>query len=186
MSHEYFQRRGIKQDTAKYFGAGFFHGRGSMQGRIVFPVHNEDGELIAYAGRAVDDEMAKKEGKYKTPFKKSLVLFNLHRVLETKSREVIIVEGFFDVLKIHQAGFPNVVAVMGSELYEHQEKPLVENFDKVIIIGDGDDSGRAFAKNAASRLVSKMFVRVVDVPEGKQPDQLSSGEIQKLLTFLTK
>jgi len=41
MSHEYFQRRGIKQDTAEYFGAGFFHGRGSMQGRIVFPVHNE-------------------------------------------------------------------------------------------------------------------------------------------------
>jgi len=183
-SHPYFKRRGVKEETAKHFGAGFFHGRGSMHGRVVFPVHNEIGELIGYAGRAVDDEMAEKEGKYKTPFHKSLVLFNLHRVLETKSREIIVGEGFFGTMKIFQAGFPNVVAVMGSSLSDEQEQLLVENFDRVVIIGDGDDSGRAFARDASERLTRKMFVRVVDLPDNVQPDKLSSEQIQKLLAFM--
>ncbi|MCH8296149.1 hypothetical protein IH992_34150, partial [Candidatus Poribacteria bacterium] len=61
---------------------------------------------------------------------------------------------------------------------------LVENFDRVVIIGDGDDSGRAFARDAAERLTRKMFVRVVDLPDNVQPDKLSSEQIQKLLAFM--
>jgi len=96
-THPYIiRRRGIKAETAEHFGIGFFYGKGSMAGRVVFPVHDEAGILIGYAGRAVDDELVEKEGKYKTPFRKSLVVFNLHRVLEAgnKNREVVVVEGF--------------------------------------------------------------------------------------------
>ncbi len=107
-SHEYFRCRGIKLETAKYFGVGYFSGRGSMSERIVIPIHNEKGELIAYSGRATDDEQ---DPKYKLPkgFNKSLELFNFHRVIEQGSRFVILVEGYFGTMKIHQAGFPHVV-----------------------------------------------------------------------------
>ena len=180
-SHPYLHRRGIKEETAKHFGVGFFHGKGSMAGRVVIPIHNEQGELIAYAGRAIDES----EPKYKLPtgFHKSLVLFNLHRVLGT-SREVIIVEGYFDAMKVHQAGFPGVVALMGSALSEQQEKLLTQNFDSVVVMLDNDKGGNYAATQIVSRLMDKVFLRLVHVPQGKQPDQIASEEIKNLLAFL--
>lgn len=181
-THPYIRQRGIKPETAQHFGIGYFNGRGSMAGRLVIPIHNEDGDLIAYAGRSVDDS----EPKYKLPagFKKSLVLFNLHRALQTKTKVVVVVEGFFDCLKVSQAGFPYTVALMGSALSEHQEKLLVENFDRVVVMLDGDEGGRSATSEIALRLVRKVFVRVIEMPEGKQPDQLSSEELQKFLKRL--
>jgi DNA primase len=75
--HPYLAQRGIDPETAEYFGAGFFSGKGSMSWRIVIPIENEAGELVAYAGRSIDGS----EPKYKLPagFKKSHVLFNLCR-----------------------------------------------------------------------------------------------------------
>lgn len=77
-SHPYLSERGITKETAEYFGVGFFPGKGSMNGRIVIPIHNQHGKLVAYAGRAIDGS----EPRYKLPagFHKSLELFNLHRV----------------------------------------------------------------------------------------------------------
>jgi len=183
-SHSYIKKRGIKEETAEHFGIGFFYGKGSMADRLVIPIHNEEGELIAYAGRAVDDKV---EPKYKVPagFRKSLVLFNYHRVKSSVNRGVVIVtEGFFDSMKIYQAGFPYVIALMGCEMSEAQENLLIEHFDEVVIMLDADESGRSAASQIASRIVRKLFVRIVDVPEGKQPDQLSSDEIRQVLNFL--
>ena len=181
-SHPYVKKRGIKEETAEHFGIGFFYGKGSMAERLVIPIHNEKGELIAYAGRAIDDET---EPKYKVPagFRKSLVLFNLHRAKNSNDR-VVLVEGFFDVMKVHQAGFPFVVSLMGSVLSEHQEHLLVENFDSVILLLDGDEAGRSATSEIALRLVRKVFVQVIEIPEGKQPDQLSSVALQKFLKRL--
>jgi DNA primase len=79
-THPYLAERGIRLETAKSFGVGFFAGKGSMHGRIVIPIHNEAGELMAYVGRALNDS---EEEKYKLPdgFKKSLVVYNLHRAI---------------------------------------------------------------------------------------------------------
>lgn len=75
-SHPYLSERGISRETAETFGVGFFGGRGSMSGRVVIPIHNEHGELVAYAGRSIDGS----EPRYKLPkgFHKSLELFNVH------------------------------------------------------------------------------------------------------------
>src|SRR5207302_4533175 len=100
--HPYLAQRGIDPETAEYFGVGFFSGKGSMSGRIVIPIENERGELVAYAGRSIDGT----EPKYKLPagFKKSQVLFNLCRALEEDSAAaVVLVEGFFDCMKVTQA-----------------------------------------------------------------------------------
>jgi hypothetical protein len=62
-THAYLKTRGITEDTAREFGAGFFAGKGSISGRVVIPIHNERGELVAYAGRSIDDS----EPRYKLP-----------------------------------------------------------------------------------------------------------------------
>lgn len=176
-THAYLRQRGIKEETARNFGVGFFRGKGSMLGRVVIPIHNDRGELIAYAGRSIDGS----DPKYKLPagFVKSAVLYNFHRV---DSESVIIVEGFFDCLKIWQSGSSNVVALMGSSISDRQHE-LLARFEKIILVLDGDEAGRGAATEIAGRLVRSHFVRVVDLDAGKQPDQLSSEELRSLLTF---
>ena len=174
--HAYLKARGITAETAQTFGVGFFSGRGSMSGRIVIPIHNETGELVAYAGRATDDS----EPRYKLPagFHKGQVLYNLHRVT---APEVIIVEGFFDCMKVWQSLHPFVVALMGSSLSEHQERLLLGRFSKVTLLLDGDTAGREAAQAIAERLVHKVHVRIADLADGRQPDQLSDDQLDGLL-----
>jgi DNA primase len=177
----YLRQRGIAEETARFFGVGYFAGRGSMSGRVVVPIENDRGELIAYAGRSIDAT----EPKYKLPagFKKSAELFNLHRVLalpESSRERVIVCEGFFDCMKVHQAGLHAVVSLMGSALSEAQETTL-RQFAHVVLFLDGDEAGREAARAIAARLVHRTFVRVIDLSDGTQPDQLSSDEIRKVL-----
>jgi len=181
--HPYLAQRGIDPETAEYFGVGFFSGKGSMSGRIVIPIENETGELVAYAGRSIDGS----EPKYKLPagFKKSQVLYNLVRALEEDPTGgvVVVVEGFFDCMKVVQAEHV-CVALMGCSLSEQQETSLVEQFRHVAVMLDGDDAGRRAAVEIAAHLAQKVWVRVVEVPQGKQPDQLAIGEIRELLQGL--
>ena len=177
--HPYLAQRGIDPETAEYFGVGFFSGKGSMSGRIVIPIENEAGELVAYAGRSIDGS----EPKYKLPagFKKSQVLYNLARALEDDSTgTVVLVEGFFDCVKVVQAERA-CVALMGCSLSRDQERQLAAHFRQVVIMLDGDEAGRIAARQIASQLADKVWVRVVEVPEGKQPDQLAVGELLELL-----
>jgi DNA primase len=100
--HPYLRARGIWEPTADIFAIGFYGGPGLMSRRVVIPIHNELGELAAYCGRALDGG----EPRYRFPggFAKSEVLFNLHRARATGQEAVIVVEGFFDCLRVHQAG----------------------------------------------------------------------------------
>jgi len=174
-SHPYLAERGISKETAELFGVGFYSGKGSMNGRVVIPIHNERGELVAYAGRAIDGS----EPRYKLPagFHKSLELFNLHRVTEP---DVILLEGFLDCMKVRQAGFPGV-ALMGSSLSEAQEDLLVAKFERVVVMLDGDEPGRQATNECLMRLARWMWVRVALVLEGRQPDQLSLHELREII-----
>jgi DNA primase len=176
-SHPYLVERGVDWATAVEFGVGFYAGPGLLSGRIVIPIANARGETVAYAGRAVDGS----QPKYKLPagFRKGLELFNLHRASATGSRTVIVVEGYFDCLQAHQAGLPWVVALMGSSLSAEQEASLLERFDRVILLLDGDAAGRAASRTIAVRLSERCLVAVAPVPDGAQPDQLSPAAIQQ-------
>jgi DNA primase len=109
-SYPYLAQRGVRKETAEIFGVGYYSGPGLQHGRIVIPVQNARQELVAYAGRAIDGQ----EPKYLLPpgFRKSLELFNLCRARNAESRTVIVVEGFFDTMAVHQAGHRNVVGLM--------------------------------------------------------------------------
>lgn len=180
IEHQYITTRGITKESAECFGVGLFPGRGSMSGRVVIPISNERGELVAYAGRAVDDA----EPKYKLPagFKKSEVLFNLDRVLKLPESQnpIIVVEGFFDCMKVHQAGFPKVVALMGSSMSEAQRNCLI-TFKHIVLFLDGDEAGERASASIAAELVTTSFVKVLQLARGQQPDQLSVEQIQAVL-----
>jgi DNA primase len=177
--HPYLAERGISKETAEAFGLGYFGGKGSMSGRVVIPIHNERGELVAYAGRSIDGS----EPKYKLPagFHKSLVLYNLHRCIERGDVDtVVVVEGFFDAIAVHKGGFP-CVALMGSSLSPEQEQLLCAHFSGAVVMLDGDDAGKQGTDDCLLRLGRKLWVKAATVPGGKQPDVLSEGELKLLL-----
>ncbi len=179
-AHPYLVERGIDPATAVEFGVGFYARSGLLSGRVVIPIANARGQTVAYAGRALDDGLP----KYKLPtgFRKAWELFNLHRAAATGSHTVIVVEGYFDCLRVHRAGLPWVVAWMVSSLSAEQENALLAAFDRVALLLDGDAAGRAASRAIAARLSRRCWVAEVLVPDGAQPDQLSLVAIQQLLS----
>jgi DNA primase len=178
-THAYLAARGIERRTAEAFGVGVYRGSGIFSGRRVIPLHNHLGELVAYGGRAVDDS----EPRYRFPpgFAKSEILFNFHRAAAAAKPVVVVVEGFFDCFQLHQAGVRSVVALMGSALYESQQRLLLERFRHVILMLDGDAAGRRATAEAAVRLRPHCTVQVIHLDHDAQPDQMTSGEVWRLL-----
>jgi DNA primase len=177
--HPYVRSRGLSEHTARYFGVGYYDGNGFLRGRVVIPIQNEHGELVAYSGRAIDQT----EPKYRLPagFRKSHLLFNLHRAIRNGERTLILVEGYFDTFKVHQAGHHNVAALMGSNLSNRQADLIGTYFDQVILMLDADQAGKAATAAATTTLSSNLLVQIVELASATQPDQLASEEINQLL-----
>jgi DNA primase len=177
--HPYLAERGITEKTAVEFGVGFYAGPGLMHGRLVIPIHNADGELVAYCGRSVDQT----QPRYRVPpaFAKSEILYNLHRAASGEGHSVVVVEGFFDCMKVHQAGVRSVVGLMGSTLYEPQRHTLLERFRYVTLLLDGDAPGRKANDVIAQKLRPYCYVRVVLLPDDVQPDHLQAKDIGEIL-----
>jgi 5S rRNA maturation endonuclease (ribonuclease M5) len=177
--HRYLTQRGILPSTAQWFGVGLYQGAGFLSGRCVIPIRDEQSRLVAYAGRAVNGEAP----KYRFPagFRKSQVLFNLDRAMQADGHNVIVVEGFFDALKVHQAGHPAVVALMGTSFSQRQSELLLSHFERVTLLLDGDEPGRHAAEVIAAMLRPKAPVHKVELLNRVQPDQLSSSEIHVLV-----
>ena len=178
-AHPYLAERGITQETAEQFGVGYFPGNSKLlKGRIVLPIWNATGEgnPVAYAGRAIDET----EPKYVFPpgFKKSLELWNQHRVAECADR-VIVVEGFFSLMRFHEAGIQNTVSLMGSAASEEQIR-LLSRFSRVTLCLDPDEAGRAGAKAILDALSRFTHVRVLECP--RQPDELELDLIRQFLS----
>jgi len=183
--HPYLKNRGLLPGTVKAFGLGYCS-KGLMKGRIVVPIHNERKELVAYAGRWPGDP-PEDQGKYTLPprFQKSQVLFNLPRAADLiQEQGLILVEGYFSVFKLTQAGFPCTAALMGSSMSERQEKLIVEavgTCGKLVLLLDNDEAGIACQENVLSRLAKRCFVKVVFLPPGiNQPDEMTKEEIRDL------
>ncbi|PYT22456.1 MAG: hypothetical protein DMG57_35205 [Acidobacteria bacterium] len=79
---------------------------------------------------------------------------------------MIVVEGYFDCMRVHQAGFPGVVVLMGASLSAQQESALLKRFDQAIVLLDGDAAGRAGTRSIAFRLSRRCSLNTVDLPDG--------------------
>jgi DNA primase len=184
-SHPYLTERGLTLETIVDFGVGFC-AKGMMVDRIAIPIQNSEGKVVAYAGR-FPGEPAEGTPKYKLPpgFRKSQELFNIDRAIkESTDKPLVIVEGFFDCMKLHQSGYRKVVALMGSTMSAAQEELIKRHTDRnsqVIVMLDEDEAGKAGREDIAVRLAKFCFVKthVFDQP-GAQPDQLSAEEAAAL------
>lgn len=180
------QDRGLKAETAEHFGLGYCN-RGIMRGCIAIPVHDDEGTLVAYAGRRLKAADIKEFGKYKFAkgFRKELVLYNFNRAKQYQTEHgLILVEGFFSVVKLHEFGFPNVVASMGCELSDQQVR-LMTDAKEVIVIFDGDEAGAKGAAHAQEKLSPHVPVRVVRLPEGTEPEDFSPKALRWLVNGIS-
>jgi DNA primase len=180
------QERGLTLETIVDFGLGYFTGeKGMMAGHIVIPIRNVKGELVAYAGRWPGEPPADTE-KYKLPpnFKKLQEVFNLDRAIKEPG-PLVIVEGFFDVIKLHQHGCKKAVALMGwfmSPMQEELIRAHTNSFSHIIVMLDENKAGQEAREEIAGRLAKFAFVKVhvFDKPD-MQPEHLSAEDIQRLL-----
>lgn len=182
--HDYGLSR-LGRSTIEHFGAGLCISKGTFSGRFVIPLHNEQGVLVGYAGRSLDDA----EPKYLFPssekgFYKSHLLFNVHRVLESSDhRLVVLVEGFFSAMKLWQEGIA-AVSLLGSSLSEKQAALICQHFSRLVILLDGDEAGRAGADDCLRRLGRSLWVRAIFLPDQSQPDQLPAEDLQTMFASL--
>jgi DNA primase len=184
-THPYLtEQRGLTPETIVDFGIGFC-AKGMMADRIAIPIHNAKGEVVAYAGR-FPSEPGEDIPKYKLPpgFRKSQELFNLDRAVKEPG-PLIIVEGFFDAMKLHQHGCRKVVALMGSTLSAAQEELIRQHTNSqslVIVMLDENDAGKAGREDIACRLSKSCFVRVhqFDQPN-MEPEHLPAEAVQQLM-----
>ena len=178
----------LNQEAAEYFGVGWLtdKSRSMMSGRICIPIHNRQGELIAYAGRLVEQEVPGDEDKYLFPpkFNKMAELFNFHR-LETQ-REVVIVEGFFGAMRLHQLGAP-VVALMGTAISERQIELLRDHDpERIWLLLDGDVGGLKARSTMLEALADEFFVRTVTLPDGGSPDDVPEDVLSRHLPLVLR
>lgn len=178
-THPYLAARGIAPSTAAYFGVGYYGGPGLFSGRLVIPIHNARGELVAYCGRALDGSTP----RYRFPpgFAKSQILFNFHRAVAAGKQVVVVVEGFFACFHLHQAGVRSVVALMGSTLSAAQQHLLRQRFPRVILMLDGDAAGHRASAEIAGQLRAVCSLQVIELLPQMQPDQLSAEQVRQLL-----
>lgn len=143
--------------------------------RIIFPIANESGKVVAFGGRALGDDNPKYLNSPETPiYTKSHVLYHLDRAKETirKSDFAILVEGYMDTIAVARAGITNVIASCGTSLAEGQIKLLGRFSRRVVVNYDPDAAGQAATERSLVLLLEREFdVRVLALPAGADPDK---------------
>ena len=144
--------------------------------RYMFPIINIRGNVVAFSGRAIAEE-EKQFGKYvnttDTPvYKKSDNLFGINFAKNCCSEKVVLVEGNMDVISLHQAGFENTVAPLGTAFTKEQANLLARYTKEIVLMLDADAAGQKAVRRASQILENTgLSVRVVVIPDGKDPDE---------------
>jgi DNA primase len=143
VAKEYFKSRGIEKESMEYFKLGF----SAKQNMVIVPVHSPDGKPVGLVGRSISE----KKFKNSTNLPRSKTMFNIHRAKKIGDH-VIIVESSFDAIKVHQSGFPNVVATLGGHISNENLMLLNRYFNKITIMTDADQAGRELGMSIANKL----------------------------------
>jgi DNA primase len=175
-----------KLDRAAFSAAGLLKQRDNggeydaLRNRLIFPIHDQIGRVIAFGGRKINEE---DEPKYlNSPetavFNKSTTLFGIHHAARAikQRRTAVIVEGYTDVIACHQAGVEHVVGTLGTALTSGHATVLRRLCDTVVLLFDGDEAGQ----RAADRAIEVLFRETIDIKiaalagftDAKDPDEL--------------
>ncbi len=145
----------------------------SFRDRVMFPIIDLRGNVIAFGGRIIDGSGPKYLNSSDTPvFKKSRNLFSLNYAKKSEEKRLILAEGYMDVIAINQAGFENVVATLGTALTQEQARLMSQYAEEVIIAYDSDGAGQN-ATHKAINLLSEVGVRtkIIHMEGAKDPDE---------------
>ncbi|MBQ8786954.1 MAG: DNA primase [Oscillospiraceae bacterium] len=145
----------------------------SFRDRVMFPIIDLRGNVIAFGGRIIDGSGPKYLNSSDTPvFKKSRNLFSLNYAKKSEEKRLILAEGYMDVIAINQAGFENVVATLGTALTQEQARLMSQYAEEVIIAYDSDGAGQN-ATHKAINLLSEVGVRtkIIHMDGAKDPDE---------------
>jgi DNA primase len=153
-----------------------------FRGRIMFPICNDVGEVIAFSGRLLKE--AEGAAKYlnspETPlFRKGSVLFGLHKTKRAliEANCAVVCEGQLDLISLFEAGITNVVAPQGTAFTENQARVLKRFVNEVILCFDADTAGQKAAERSLDALLQNdLIVRVAEIPAGEDPDSLVRRE----------
>jgi DNA primase len=153
-----------------------------FRGRIIFPICNDVGEVIAFSGRLLKDQegTAKYLNSPETPlFRKGSVLFGLHKTKRAliEANCAIVCEGQLDLISLFEAGITNVVAPQGTAFTENQARVLKRFVDEVVLCFDADAAGQKAAERSLDALLQNdLIVRIAEIPAGEDPDSLVRRE----------
>jgi DNA primase len=156
----------------------------TFRGRLMFPIHNEAGKVIAFGGRAIHgDDQPKYMNSSETPiYRKTSTLYNLHRARDgvRKSNRAVLVEGYMDVIGVYSAGVKEVVASCGTALTNQQVRAMHRHADTVVVNFDPDDAGANAAERAVQLLLDEgLHVRVLSLDGGPDGVKLDPDEFVK-------
>jgi len=175
---EYFLSRNINEDSMEHFELGY----SDKQDMVTVPLHSPDGMPVGIIGRSVEGKRFKNSDN----LPRSLTMFNLHRAKKL-SATIIVCESSFDAIRIHQAGYPNVVATLGGGISKQNVQNLNRYSSSIIIATDTDEAGRKLGNEISSRLSNKnitwaSFDDGVIYPHGaKDVGDLTDEEIKKCI-----
>ena len=199
-AYEYLISRGRDRKTIRHFGLGYapagwdgllnhlrakgfsdndvvtkgkYGPHDRFSNRVIFPIIDLRGNVVAFGGRALDDKGAKYLNSSDTPvFKKSKTLFALNFAKTSKRPGLILAEGYMDVIAIHQAGFDNAVATLGTALTEEQARLISQYAERVVLAYDSDGPGQAATKRAMN-IFDEVGVKVsvLSMTGAKDPDE---------------
>ncbi len=144
-----------------------------FRNRVIFPIIDTSGNIVAFGGRVMDDSKPKYLNTSDTPaFKKSRHLFALNFAKKHCEEQMLLCEGYMDVIALHAAGFENAVATLGTAITSEQARIFAKHTKKVVICYDADSAGQNAAQKAM-RLLSEVGVevRVLKIPGAKDPDE---------------
>ena len=168
--------KGFKKDYLRKLGLTTQHGKDFFRNRVMFTIHNLSGKPIAFAGRIMQKD-ARAPKYINSPetdiYTKSKILYGAYFAKKSiqKQDECILVEGYTDVISLHQAGIENVVASSGTSLTEGQISLIKRFTPNIKILYDGDPAGvKAALRGLDMVLESNMNVKIVLLPEGEDPD----------------
>jgi len=159
--------------------------------RIIFPIFDAKGQVIAFGGRVLDESLPKYINSPETPiYKKGLNLYGYHVAKQWCHQEgkVLVVEGYFDLLSLHACGIKNVVATLGTALTPAQARLLKQLAPKVILLYDADAAGQKAAIRSLPLLLKEgLTVEILVLPVGDDPDSFIQREgMEVFLKFLNK
>ena len=164
-----------------------------FRGRVIFPIWDRRGRVVAFGGRALGDAQPKYLNSPETPlFAKGSLLYGQHLAAPAarKAGRVIAVEGYMDVIALHQAGIAEAVAPLGTALTEQQLEALWRLADDPVLCFDGDEAGARAAgravERALPRLSAKRSLRFAALPAGQDPDTMVRDRGRQAITEIVE